>query len=144
MKFVAILLALSMAPVEAIACMYYPPNPKGILSDNKNVVVAYPIGISNIPRAANNPAYKEDFRQTILWKVVVSWKGKYQPGDQFTTRRSLSRDGMCSTGIGIYTEKPLILAFNGTEPYSEYYDYSIEHDPEVFEYFQKKFVKAGT
>ena len=144
LKRVAIVLVLTIAPAGAIACSYYPPNPKGILSDSSNVVIAYPIGISNMPRASNNPSYKNTFRQTILWKVVVTWKGNYQPGDQFTTRTKLSRAGMCSPGAGLYTKEPLILAFNGSEPYSEFDDYSVGLHPEIFKYFQKSLVKSGT
>jgi len=143
-KRVAVLLALTLVPSSAIACSDYPPNPKRIFDDHSNVVVAYPIGISNHPRAANNASYLESFRQTILWRVVVTWKGKYQPGDKFTTRNKLSRSGMCSPGAGLYTETPLILAFNGSEPYSAFNEYSVEIHPDIFKYFQKSMVKKGT
>jgi len=109
-----------------------------------NLVIAYPAAISNIPRAANDPAYREQFRQTILWTVVVSWKGRYKPGDKFTTRQTLDRSGMCSPGAGNYTKQPLLLGFSGREPYQSFWEFSVELDPEKFQYLQKKRVRGGT
>ena len=146
-KRLAIMLVLTIAPLGAIACSYSsaytPPNPKRIFNNSTNVVIAYPIGISNIPREANNPTYEGTFRQTVLWKVVVAWKGKYQPGAQFTTRKKLTR-AMCTPGAGLYTKEPLLLTFSDSEPYAEFDDYSVELHPEIFKYFQKALVKSGT
>ena len=146
-KRIALMLVLTIAPLGAIACSYSgppgKPNPKRIFSESSNLVIAYPIGISNIPRAANDPMYQGTFRQTILWKVVVTWKGKYQPGAQFTTRTKLTR-AMCTPGAGLYTDKPLILAFSGSEPFAYFEDYGVESQPEIFQYFQKALVKSGT
>ena len=106
--------------------------------------MAYPAAISNIPRAANDLSYRQEFRQTILWTVVVSWKGRYKPGDKFTTRQTLDRSGMCSPGAGNYTKKPLLLAFSGREPYGSFWDFSVEYDLEKFMYLQKNRVRSGT
>lgn len=128
----------------ARACIFYTPAPNEILKENENVLIAYPIGISNLPKAADDPSYRRSFRQTILWKVVVGWKGKYQPGDQFTTRLNLDRSGMCSLGAGNYSDKPLLLAFSGQEPYADFWDFSAERNADMFRYFQKVRVKDGT
>jgi hypothetical protein len=131
-------------PQVASACTVWDPKPEEVMALEDNLVIAYPAAISNIPRAANDPAYSQPFRQTILWTVVVSWKGQYKAGDQFTTRQNLHRSGMCSLGVGNYTKKPLLLAFSGREPYQSFWDFSVEHDLEKFQYLQKKRVRGGT
>jgi hypothetical protein len=140
---VGIALAVS-SPQVASACQFLDPKPEEIMALEDNLVVAYPAAISNIPRAANDPSFKQQFRQTILWTVVVSWKGRYKPGDQFTTRQMLDRSGMCSPGAGNYTKEPLLLAFSGREPYQSFWDFSVERDVEKFQYLQKKRVRGGT
>jgi hypothetical protein len=131
-------------PQSASACQFMDPEPEQVMALENNLVIAYPADISNIPRAANDPGYKEQFRQTILWTVVMSWKGRYKPGDQFTTRQTLSRSGMCSPGAGNYTKKPLMLAFSGREPYQSFWAFSVEKDPEKFQYLQKNRVRDGS
>ncbi len=120
------------------------PKLERIMGLEDNLVIAYPAAISNIPRAANDLSYRQEFRQTILWTVVVSWKGPYKPGDKFTTRQTLDRSGMCTPGAGNYTKKPLLLAFSGREPYESFWDFSVEYDLEKFMYLQKKRVRSGT
>lgn len=128
----------------ASACEFFDLKPEKVVALKDNLVIAYPAEISNVPRAANDPSYRQPFRQTILWTVVVSWKGQYKPGDQFTTRQDLNRSGMCSPGAGNYTKKPLLLAFSGREPYQSFWEFSVEHDVEKFKYLQKKRVRGGT
>jgi len=145
MKIFAALLVLMLAlPEDAWACSIWDPKPEEIMALEENLVVAYPAAISNLPRAANDSSYRQPFRQTILWTVVVSWKGQYKPGDQFTTRENLDRSGMCSPGAGNYSMKPLLLAFSGREPYRSFWDFSVEYDLEKFIHLQKKRVRSGT
>ncbi|MBB4127182.1 hypothetical protein GGR77_002496 [Xanthomonas translucens] len=128
----------------ASACEFIDPKPEQVMALEDNLVIAFPAAISNVPLAANDPTYRQPFRQTILWTVVVSRKGPYKPGDQFTTRQNLNRSGMCSPGAGNYTKKPLLLAFSGREPYQSFWDFSVEHDLEKFQYIQKKRVRGST
>lgn len=139
-----IVFATLLLPHTVSACQFLDPKPEEVMGLEDNLVVAYPTAISNVPRAADNPDYKQEFRQTILWTVVVSWKGRYKAGDQFTTRQTLSRAGMCSPGAGNYTKKPLLLAFSGSEPYKSFWDFSVEYDLEKFRYLQEHRVRSGT
>jgi hypothetical protein len=146
MKMVATLLVSVsfLLPVDASACSYIARKPDEVMSLEENLVIAYPAAISNRPKAASNPQYREEFRQTILWTVVISFKGRYKPGDQFTTRETLNRSNMCTPGAGLYTKAPLLLGFSGREPYRSFREYSVEHDVEEFMYLQKKRVRSGT
>ncbi len=134
---------LVLGSQSAAACQFIDPKPEDVMALEDNLVIAYPAAISNLPRAANDPEYRQPFRQTILWTVVVSWKGKYQPGDQFTTRQQLDRSGMCSVGAGNYTKEPLLMAFSGREPYAQFWDFSMKLDLEKFRYLQAKRVRKG-
>jgi hypothetical protein len=142
--FASVMIALVVSWSQvASACQFLDPKPEEVMGLEDNLVIAYPAAISNIPRAANDPAYMQEFRQTILWTVVISWKGRYKPGDQFTTRQKLKRSGMCSPSAGNFTKKPLLLAFSGREPYKFFREYSVEHDVEKFKYIQEKRVQGG-
>ncbi len=139
-----IVAAILLLPHTVSACQFINPKPEDVTELEDNLVVAYPSTISNVPRAAENPNYREEFRQTILWTVVVSWKGRYKAGDQFTTRQTLSRAGMCTPGAGNYTKKPLLLAFSGSEPYRSFWEFSVEYDLEKFRYLQEHRVRGRT
>ncbi|MNU82242.1 hypothetical protein D3C71_719200 [compost metagenome] len=139
-----IVVATLLLPHTVSACQFINPKPEDVMGLEENLVVAYPSAISNIPRAAENPNYREEFRQTIRWTVVVSWKGRYKAGDQFTTRQTLSRAGMCTPGAGNYTKKPLLLAFSGSEPYRSFWEFSVEYDLEKFRYLQEHRVRGRT
>ena len=139
-----IVVATLLLPHTVSACQFINPKPEDVMELEENLVVAYPSAISNIPRAAENPNYREEFRQTILWTVVVSWKGRYKAGEQFTTRQTLSRAGMCTPGAGNYTKKPLLLAFSGSEPYRSFWEFSVEYDLEKFRYLQELRVRGRT
>ena len=138
------MLLLLLLPAVASACQFYTPTPDQLIAESENLVVAYPVAISNVPRAANDPTYRGEFRQTILWEVVVSWKGAREPGDRFTTRRTLDRSGMCSPGAGNYSKAPLLLAFGGREPYRDFDQYSIELHKELFQDVQRALVRKAS
>lgn len=139
----AILGAVSLWPMAAHACYVVPTRPDQLVKEEEQVLIAYPIAMSYVPREAGNPSYRGRFRQTILWKVVVSWKGKYQPGNQFTTRQQVDNSGMCGGGVGKQETRPLLLAFSGTEPYASFSYSMVEFDPEVFQYFQDTRVRKA-
>lgn len=132
----AMLGAVLLWPMAAHACYVVPTRPDQLVKEEDQVLIAYPIAMSYLPREAGNPSYRGRFRQTILWKVVVSWKGKYQPGDQFTTRQQVDNSGMCGGGVGKQESRPLLLAFSGTEPYASFSFFTVEFDSEIFRYFQ--------
>jgi hypothetical protein len=140
---VALGIAVVLFSPSALACSYYWPTPKEAVRGDENTVLAYPIGISNLPKAGADPMFRGEFRQTVLWRVLVSWRGKYQPGDKFTTREQIDRSGMCHERA-VYDSKPSVLTFSGKEPYASYGAYTVEDSPEIFQYLQKTYVKGGT
>jgi hypothetical protein len=140
---VALGIAVAIFSPPAFACSYSWPTPKETLRGDENAVLAYPIGVSNLPQAGSDPMFRGKFRQTVLWRVLISWHGKYQPGDQFTTRGQIDRSGMCLERA-VYDSKPSVLTFSGKEPYASYGAYTVEDSPEIFQYLQKAYVKGGT
>lgn len=138
--FSAVLLA---APWSAIACSYWTPTPEQSAQGMENAVIAYPIGISNVPGQGADASFRGEFRQTIKWVVLVKWRGSHPLGKIFTTREHIDQSGMCGRQ-GIFDAKPRLLLFNGSEPYRHYDDYTIDRSPEMFQYFQRTQIKNGT
>ncbi len=137
----ALLMSMTVWPSMASACQFYTPSPDVLVEESKNLVIAHPVAISNVPKVADDPSYRGEFRQTILWEVVVGWKGKLKPGDRFTTRRMHNRSGMCSPGAGNYSGDPLLITFSGDEPYAEFDEYSIELHRDLFKGVQDLLIR---
>ena len=145
MKLQAALIAMLVSlPTSASACQFYAPTTVQLIAESQNLVLSYPVAISNLPRDANDRSYRGEFRQTILWEVAVSWKGKLEPGDRFTTRRTLDRSNMCSPRAGIYSNAPILLAFGGREPYRDFDEYSAELHEELFRGVQRVLVRKAS
>ena len=130
--FLPLAISLAMWPSMAAACQFYTPTAEHLIEESENLVIAHPVVISNLPKAADDPGYGGKFRQTILWEVAVSWKGSLKPGDRFKTRQHLDRSGMCSPNAGIYSGESLLLSFRGSEPYRDFGKYSVDLHSELF------------
>lgn len=92
-------LATSIVSFDLEACSITPDPPARKFQSSKAVILAIPKGNSIKPAEAKHPDYRGPLQQTVMWQVLVSWKGKYKPGDTFTTRKKMEMDegGPCST-----------------------------------------------
>jgi hypothetical protein len=131
-RFAAVILALLAAsPAMASSCIM--PTARADFAASDVVVAAEVRGIS-ITRAPGEPG---KFRQTILWRVHESWKGRHPSGRDFTTRTLLNCP-RCT----FYRLKPgqlMILYLSGREPYqldwcrhSNRLEYSIKDIPLLY------------
>ncbi len=145
-QFCALLVAVLtvFAAPSSLACFVRPTLPAQRFESGDSVVLAVPIAISNVPREGGNPQFRGRFRQTILWQVMVDWKGKYRPGDQFTTREHIDKSGMCSGGWGQYDKYARLMYLSGREPYAGFYSFSAEQAMDDFRFLRALSSKNGT
>lgn len=105
---------------DAAACSFSIPSPEKQFEDSNVVALAVPIGISYRPKAASDPAYPGEFRQTIQWRVVLSWKGELWSGDTFTTR--MMHDPLeCGSYAPVYRKTHVLIYARGREPYADFH-----------------------
>jgi hypothetical protein len=108
-------LAFSFANANACSC----PAPEDIeeqMRDSTLVLAAKPISLSTEKSTIKRS--ERDFPveiQTVVWRVVKSWKGKFKAGDEFRTRTTHA-NGQC--GLSVSPNKALILYFANAEPTS--------------------------
>ena len=119
MKPLLVLLVLLAASPAAEACsqIVFPPDYE--LERRDVVVLARPIASSYRPRTAANMRYTGEFRETVLWQVLKSWKGSWKTGNTFTTRRTFEPSA-CSYEIRLSDREPKILYGSGVEPYRHF------------------------
>lgn len=113
-------LAASLFGGNALACSIWIPPPGERLKQSQAVVLAVPKTISFHPEEASERSYSGPFRQTILWEVLISWKGAYKRGGTFTTNRSFGGDYRCGAASPIRFREVRILYLQGREPYSTF------------------------
>ena len=145
-EFLAMIVAalIVLASPSSFACSVIPISAEQKFEGGDSVVLAVPIAISNLPKEGGNPRFRGEFRQTILWQVMVTWKGKYRPGDQFTTREKIDKGGMCSDGWGQYDRQARLLYLSGKEPFADFVSLSPEQAMDDFRFLQSFRSKNGT
>ena len=121
---------------HASACTIFIPPPDERFGPSQAVVLAVPKVISFLPKEASKRNYQGSFRQTILWEVLISWKGKYKRGMTFTTRRSFEDELLCGSGSPQYLRETRLLYLQGLEPYSTFDSSNPAHAAEDFRYLE--------
>ena len=132
-----------LAGSNALACTIMVPPPSEQFEGSRDVVLAIPKAISFRPSQASKPSYDKDFRQTILWQVLLSWKGKYRAGDKFTTRVSFSGGFGCTSVFPIYSREPQLLYLRDMQPYADFHASSLRYAPEDFKYLEARGTLKG-
>jgi hypothetical protein len=113
--------ALSFA-ADSFACSVMPEPPASKVANSHTVVLAIPIGSSIKATNAKQMGAGKSIRQTILWQVLVSWKGNHKAGDKFTTRRSGSvGPGTCFAPMSFIGREAHLMYLFDREPYAQFY-----------------------
>ncbi len=117
-RLVAGVLLLAVGSASACDAVQLPSNVRFKNSDA--VVLAVPKAISFVPKEARWRTFAGPFRQTILWEVLISWKGTHKAGATFTTRQNFTEKRGCASGNPIATREldVQLLYLSGHEPYS--------------------------
>ncbi len=116
---VAMIFALLCMGNYAFACKPLTMEPRQKFEAHSVVVLAYPIATSTTPNNALTREFQGEFKQTIQWQVLVSWKGSYKPGDVFTTMKE-HETSMCGT-YAQYEREVMLLFLDGKEPYDGWF-----------------------
>jgi hypothetical protein len=128
-------LAISMllaANAPAFGCSFAQPAPQEKYKDHATVVLAYPLSIANDPTNALSRDFQGTFTQTVQWQVLVSWKGRYRPGDVFFTQITYKTS---NCGNGAQRERAATLLYlNGQEPYKDVLDERPDENIETMKY----------
>jgi hypothetical protein len=137
-KYRALLVAIAfLSPFgNAFACSIIYPPPDERFKESTVVVLAVPKAISYLPKEAEKRGYEGPFRQTVLWQVLASWKGKYRAGNQFTTRQNFSMEYACSTRFPTFPHDVQLLYLRGKEPYVDFYSFGPSYSVEDFKYLE--------
>ena len=138
MKYIVILALLFLHPANAVACSIIFPPPESAFSVSQIVALARPVSISYRPKQASEPRYSGDFRQTILWEVLLSWKGELKSGDRFTTRREFSGSLGCTSYFPVRDKSAHLLFGRGREPYVDFHAHNPAHSPHYFRFLSKR------
>ena len=138
MKLCLLLLAITLAviPHHADACSIIFPEPEQNFQESQLVVLARPVAISYRPKGAG-PRLDSEFRQTILWEVLLSWKGGLKSGDRFTTRRMFS-PSPCSSYFPVHSKEAQLLFARGQEPYSDFHPFNPQYASHYFQFLAGK------
>ena len=117
-SFLAVAILL-MLPLSTLACSIagYPVEEN--FKRSQLVVLARPIAFSYLPKESAKPGYEGRYRQTILWEVLVSWKGSVKVGDKFTTRRKYG-DVDCTGYFSVDSKDARLIFARGTEPFADF------------------------
>lgn len=105
---------------NAAACSIFIPSPEEQFEHSHVVALAVPVGISYRPKAASDPAYPGEFRQTVQWRVVLSWKSGLRSGDTFTTR-TMHAPSDCTSSYPIRRKSHVLIYARGREPYADFH-----------------------
>jgi len=121
MKRILVLLFLLAiaAPASACADILFPPDHE--FAQRDIVVMARPVGVSFRPKQAAHLRYTGEFRETVMWEVLLAWKGKWRSGDRFTTRRTFEASP-CSYEIRLADRGTyLFYGYGKSEPYQHFF-----------------------
>ena len=139
MKHCLTLAFLLLASAQyATACSIVFPPPESEFADSQIVALAKPVAISYRPKAAADPRHRGDFRQTILWEVLLSWKGGLKSGDRFTTRHEFSDADECTSYSPVRGETAFLLFASGREPYADFHAHYLHNSSHYFRFLSGK------
>jgi hypothetical protein len=86
---VAALILLVTAGYPAKACSIMPPSARSLYGVADVVALARPLSISQRKVQWKG---EEVLQQTIVWRVLMDWKGPFKHGEQFITRMRYGMD----------------------------------------------------
>lgn len=116
---VLLLLLAIAAPASACADILFPPDHE--FAQRDIVVMARPVGVSFRPKQAASLRYTGEFRETVMWEVLLAWKGKWRSGDRFTTRRTFEASP-CNYEIRLADRGTyLFYGYGKSEPYQHFF-----------------------
>ena len=138
MKYIMFFLLLFFSSAQAVACSIIFPPPESVFADSQIVALARPVSISFRPKQAAGPGYSGDFRQTILWEVLLSWKGDLKSGDRFTTRREFFGESFCTSYFPVRDKSAYLLFGRGREPYSDFHAHNPAYSSDYFRLLSEK------
>ena len=139
-------LASSLAgSFDAAACSVMPEPPFRKFETSHTVILAVPQGVSIKPKEAASRTYQGPLQQTVLWQVLLAWKGKYKPGDTFTTRQKLEvrGGGSCGSPMLIRAPEVRLMYLFDREPYAHFYALPSTLAIEDLKYLSGKSLGAG-
>ena len=127
---------------QARACSIVMPPPAEEFRQSHLVALARPLAISYRPKNAGSPGFAGSFRQTILWQVLLSWKGGIKSGKTFTTRRTFSDDPEgCSSYFPIRSKEAMLVFSQGQEPFSEFHVFDLSYAQPYFSFLEQQQTK---
>ena len=130
--FLTLVASVLLLSFKSHATSCFPPDPAQLYEDHDVAVLAIPKAVSVIPRDAPEKGFPFPYRQTIIWQVLVSWKGPYLAGDTFTTRTDFTGEPSCVVR-SVRGSGPLLMYLSGKEPHV----LGNTHKPErAIEYFR--------
>jgi hypothetical protein len=126
--------ALLLLSLEVRSTICFPPDPQEIYDRHDVAVLAIPKAASVMPRDAPENGFPFPFRQTIIWHVLISWKGPYQSGGTFTTRTNFDEDVGCVQPI--HDDGPKLIYVSGRAPYALRDAYNLRLAVEQFQHLE--------
>lgn len=140
MKYIIVLLLLLTVSAPAAACsiVLFPPDHE--FERSETVVLARPVAVSFRPGQAADLRYAESFRETVLWEVLLSWKGAWKSGDRFTTRRTFPASP-CNYEVRLPDKNAYLLYGNGREPYQHFRLIPAAESSRYIKHLSKKVVR---
>jgi hypothetical protein len=118
------------------------PEPAAEFRQSNLVALAVPLAISYRPKAAAKPGFNQSFRQTIVWQVLLGWKGGLRSGDTFTTRRTFSNDPeQCTSHFPIVSKDVQLVFAKDREPFSDFQRLDLDYSQPYFAFLEKQHVK---
>ena len=136
MKCFVVLLALLLSP-QAVACSIFLGHPPEVFEESQIVVMAHPVAISHRPERAANRNYDGSFRQTVLWEVLLSWKGPLVSGDKFTTRRNIDLD-QCTSYFPVRDTSARLIYARGQQPFADFHHHGVERSEYRFQFLSRQ------
>ncbi len=137
MKHLLAIVALIVAPVPAMACSIVFGPPATEFAESDTVVMAVPVAISFKPEEASDPKFSQKFRQTILWEVLLSWKGPLVSGDKFTTRRNIDLE-QCTSYFPVRDTSARLIYARGQQPFADFHHHGVERSEYRFQFLSRQ------
>lgn len=122
----ALLLLSYASSATAMSPVIFPPGQQ--LAESSEIVIAIPRAISCRKQEKSQSSGLLTARVTVIWEVLVSWKGKLHVGDRFTSREMVYSD---ESGPCFYRyDKAMLLYLRGDQPYRDVFWYPLERATE--------------
>ena len=137
--FALSILLLATASGTSAACSLTKVPMKVTFREATAVVLATPLSVTVLPSNATDPLYEGQATETIRWKTLVSWKGRYRAGVEFKTVMTapVSRNDSCGSWQpgkrGVETQ---LVFLHGKEPFDYFYTSPLS-DYEAFKFLER-------